>query len=148
MRAISLVFVALCFFVSRAAADCVNVVLADKWTHIDQHSILLHQSGQPLTIVRFQYCTVYSSSDVKIIDQNLCVGTNAFMVDGAICQISALEKSASLQQRSPSMGGSSNAACEGAIRRMEMFCGPNGPRGFLNGMRCSEATNDVKSVCR
>jgi hypothetical protein len=133
-----------------AEANCVSLSTADKWTRVDQHTIMLLFRGQPVAAVRLPYCFVYPASKVNIVKRDVCVGDTAFMVDGTSCVVGALEKAPALQSRSPSPQGSGgNMACEGAIRRMELFCGNTSMANpGLQGLWCSRAESDVRQLCR
>lgn len=76
---------------SLAWATCANLSFATKWAPIDSHKIIMYQGDNAIAIIEIPFCNIFSSSDIKLINDVTCTG-DKIVVDREACDVRSIEK--------------------------------------------------------
>jgi len=72
-------------------AGCADLSDATKWSKVDTHKIIMYRGSTAIALLDIPYCYFYSSSDIKLVKNNICKW-DKIIVDGEVCEIRSVER--------------------------------------------------------
>lgn len=73
-------------------SDCVDLGRANSWYVQGGHSIIFYSGPTPIARVNVPYCTLSSSSSVRLLKSYVCDG-DKIIIDGSACMIMTISSS-------------------------------------------------------
>ena len=73
-------------------SDCVDLGRANSWYVQGGHSIIFYSGPTPVARVTVPYCTLSSSSSVRLLKSYVCDG-DKIIIDGSACMIMTISSS-------------------------------------------------------
>jgi hypothetical protein len=77
-----------------ASSDCVDLRRSTSWYIQGGHKIIFYEGMRPMAFLDISYCTMNSSSDIRLLKTYVCNNDN-IVIDGEKCSIMTVSTASS-----------------------------------------------------